>query len=857
MGTNFFQSVTVGAGGAWSRSAADGQSAIRQAASLRYVAPTGSRLYRGLAIRRPFDQWVLSIWGRSAGLEACATKGRASSFFIRLSSFGCLLLAAAVSPAQVVNFSSSAGNAGQGSALFAPFDQPAGMARDSAGNLYVTDSGNNCIREISGAGSVVSVFAGTPGVAGSNNGLPAFALFNQPVGLAVDGAGNVYVADSGNDTIREITTKGFVITLAGQVGVAGSVNATGTNALFNEPQGIALDANTNLYVADYGNDTVRVITPAGVVTTLAGLAGVPGSADGTGTSALFNEPQGVAVDGSTNVYVTDTANGTIRKITPGGTVTTLAGYAGNLGSSDGTGTNAQFYQPEGITLDSATNLYVADYFNQTIRKITPAGVVVTLAGSPGLAGSVDGVTNSARFWGPLGMVTDASTNLYVADHFNGTLREITLAGVVTTLAGSPSAASVDGPAASARFNLPVGAAVDSSGNVYVADSVNSTIRKITGGQVVTFAGSPGNFGSLDASGTNALLNGPQSVAVDTTGNIYVADTLNDSIRKISSQGAVTTFAGFPGSPGNVDGQGTNAQFFHPQGIAVDLSNNIYVADTGNNTIRKITSGGLVSTLAGLAGYFGSIDGTNSAVRFNGPQGLATDSSGNIYVADYNNEVIREITPAGQSSTLAGLAGVWGSVDGSNNTARFFGPAGVAVDAGGNVYIADSGNQTLRLMTPAGTNWVVTTVAGLPGAAGSANGSGSGVRFNFPTGVALDASEGVYVADSANNEVRVQGMADGANGLALLTDYILGISPNDPSTVLNFGIAPAANGFQTVFSPWTSGRTYQLQATTNLASPVWITVPNVTATQVGGQGVITGTNLTGSATFYRLAVQLSP
>jgi len=769
-----------------------------------------------------------------------------------------LLLSAILSPAQSITFNSSAGYAGPGFADgtggAAQFYQPAGLAMDSAGNLYVADSGNNTIRKIT-SGGVVSTFAGSPGIAGSTDG--ASALFNQPIGVAVDGAGNVYVTDSGNNTIRKITSTGVVTTLAGFAGMTGSVNGTGTNALFNQPQGIAVDTATNLYVADYGNHTIRLISPALAVTTLAGLPGVSGSTNATGTNALFYQPQGVAVDGSFNVYVTDTANGAIRKISPGGTVTTLAGLPGNLGASDGPGTNAQFYQPEGIALDSSLNLYVADYFNQTIRKITSAGVVTTLAGLASVSGSADGVTNHARFWGPLGLVADASANLCVADSFNGTLRKITPAGVVTTFAGSASAGSVDGANANARFNLPASAAVDSSGDVYVADSVNSTIRKITAGQVTTFAGSPGVFGSLDASGANAVFNGPQSVAVDSSGNVYVADTLNDTIRKITTAGAVSTFAGFPGSPGNVNGQGTNAQFYHPQGIALDKSNNVYVADTLNNTIRVITPGGLVSTLAGLSGYFGSIDGTNSAARFNSPAGIALDSSGNIYVADYNNNVIRQITPAGQTATLAGLAGVWGSADGMNNAARFFGPVGVAVDAGGNVCVADSGNHTLRLLTPSGTNWVVTTVAGLPGYSGGANGSGGMARFNFPEGIALDSANGVYVADSANNEVRLQAAAYGANGLSILTDYMLGISPNDPATVLDFSVTPVSNGFQALFSPLVSGRIYQLQSTTNLASQVWVNVPNLTVSQTGGQGAILCTNLTSPQAYYRLSVQLAP
>jgi sugar lactone lactonase YvrE len=738
-------------------------------------------------------------------------------------------------------------------------------------------------------------------------------------------------------------------------------------------------------------------------------------------------------------------------------------------------------------------------------------MVTTIAGSNGISGSADGTASAARFNGPLGMAVDSAANVYLADYYNGTIREITPGGTVTTLAGSASAGSGDGANATARFNFPSSVALDSSSNLYVADSANSTIRKITpNGQVTTFAGSPGVFGSLDNSGTNAVLNGPRSVAIDSANNVYVADALNHTIRKITPLGAVSTFAGSAGNPGTVDGQGTNAQFGGPQGIAVDSSNNVYVADTLNHTIRVITPAGSVSTLAGLAGSFGSADGTNSAARFNSPQGVAVDASGNVYVADFLNHEIREITPAGSVSTLAGLAGVWGSADGTNNTARFFEPQNVAVDANGYVYVSDSGNQTVRVLVPSGTNWIVTTAAGQAGAAGFANGSGMAARFNYPAGLAFDHSDNAYLADAANNTVRLQGLlslplfissvsivprpssaivywtttapsssqvaygltpaygsltvldptlvtnhaalltgltsnslyyfqissatiattattngtfsanadiimqspqavyagvwvadsvvtdnfspvykyanvappasaatatfaptivtpgqydvyiwyAEGsnrsmyapvtigyqggsysttinetlpgggwqllagdkpfaagttgfvrlgnsatdsnkvviadavmfvytagqdlpvngnvpawwlnlyfgtnavsssaiaANGYTLLSDYILGLSPIDPNSVLNFNVNPIHNGFKAVFSPFMGDRTYQLQVATNLANPAWTTVSNTTAIQTNGQGLIMVTNIVGTPVFYRLSVSLN-
>src|SRR6266540_3755481 len=375
-------------------------------------------------------------------------------------------------------------------------------------------------------------------------------------------------------------------------------------------------------------------------TTLASAVSIC-SADGTGSAARFWSASGVATDSSGNVYVADTLNNTIRKITPAGVVTTLAGLAGSYGSADGTGSAARFRGPSGVAVDSAGNVYVADTGSHTIRQVTPAGVVTTLAGLAGITGSADGTGRAARFYNPYGVGTDSSGNVYVADTENNTIRKITPAGVVTTLAGLAAiTGSDDGTGSAARFYFPWGVATDSSGNVYVAD--RSTIRKITPAAVVTtLAGEAGNGGSADGTGSAAQFSAPYGVATDSSGNVYVADTFNSTIRKITPAGVVTTLAGQAGSYGIADGTGSAARFHNPQGVATDSSGNVYVADSFNHTIRKITPAGVVTTLAGLAGSYGSADGTGSAARFYDPLGVATDSSGNVYVADAGNNTIRK------------------------------------------------------------------------------------------------------------------------------------------------------------------------------------------------------------------------
>jgi len=637
------------------------------------------------------------------------------------------------------------------SVILAKFNSPTATAVDISGNVYVADYFNHRIRMITPAGNVTTL-AGT-GTAGFQDGPGASAQFNYPIGVAVDRAKNVYVADSKNHRIRVITPAGVVSTLAG-TGIVGNTNGAGAVARFNSPSGVALDGNRNVYVADTYNNLFRKITPAGVVSTVAG-DGNFGYVDGPAATAEFSYPDYLAVDGPGNIYLTDRITNRIRKISRNGAVSTIAGTP-DAGIVDGPAASAKFHSPTGITVDAAGNLYISDPLNNRIRKLSTDGIVTTLTGSgDGFtpAGFADGPPDVAVFNQPQGLSVDAFGNLYLADFSNHRIRKISPVGNVITLAGTGDAGFADGRSFATQLASPMGLAIDPSGNVIVADFGNHRIRMITpAGIATTVAGSDlGLLGHGDGSAANALFGYPSGVAIAPSGYIYVADGANNNIRQVIPDGivpgGVVSSIGTLGTPGLVDGVAWVVQFNGPFGIAADASGNLYVADTWNNVIRKIDPFAVTTTFAGN-GTAGYIDGPGTAAEFNQPSALTVDNSGNVWVADTWNHRIRKITPAGVVSTFAGN-GTRGFLNGTGTTAEFSLPYGITVDHTRNLYIADYGNNMIRKITPAA---VVTTYAG-DGTQGWKDGPAASAEFSLPIGVCVDGNGNVYVGDMYNNMVR--------------------------------------------------------------------------------------------------------
>lgn len=637
-----------------------------------------------------------------------------------------------------------------GTGAAARFFSPRDVTTDAQGNIFIVDQGNHTIRKIAAAG-VVTTFAGSPGEEGSSDGIGNAARFNDPQSIVTDPNGNLFVADSGNHTIRKITPNGTVTTLAGLAGVTGNADGVGSAARFNRPQRIGIAANGVLFVADSGNRAIRKITPEGIVShyATASFAEIVGD-----VSLPFHA---LAVDAAGNVHAAQFAGGdtVTHQPTWGDNYTT---YSGSVSSFPSGGTPQALWLTSwrkyfdgrienhvctDLEFDSANNVIAVD--GPTIRRASLDRLSFMPLAGDGTLGSADGAAASAKFGFPIAFAYDRSGNLIIADTGNNVVRTLAPTGEVSTVAGlalERAAGTADGSGAAARFAGPIGTAVDATGNVYVTDASTHCIRRITpSGVVTTLAGTPGQSGTDDGAGTAAKFNGPRGLALGPDGALYVSDTNNHTIRRVALDGTTSTFAGRASTKGWDDGPRATAHFWLPYGLGFDSSGNLYVVSA--STVRKITPAGEVSTLAGFKSESGYVDDIGHAARFTFPYALTVDSSGSIYVTEAPPSPaiarIRKISSAGNVTTLTGAEK--GYADGALPSARFDVPSGIVVDANRNLFVTEYANQVIRKITATGA---VSTVAGLLDAAGDVDGIGRKARFVYPQGIAIDASGALYV-----------------------------------------------------------------------------------------------------------------
>ena len=613
----------------------------------------------------------------------------------------------------------------------------------------------------------------TTAIGGGPNGIPATnANLYNPYGVAVDTSGNFYIAAYNQNRVFKVNASGTISVVAGSgaQGYAGDgvTGGAGIASLYH-PFAVTVDGTGIVYIADQGNCVVRKVDTAKTITTIAGIAGSCGySGDGgKGTAAQIYFPQGLALDASGDLFIGDSANCVVRKLVLG--TNTISTYAGNhtcgYSGDSGPALNAELYTPSGLATDSSSNLFIADASNCVIREvIKTSNKILTVGGNHTCGFSGDGAAATSASMNQVFGLAVLGTTVTFADYYNQRVRQFTVGGNMNTVAGNGVACAgtcgEGGSATSAQLYYPLDVAETSSGLIYIANNDNYVIDSFTaGGNLNLAAGNHSyNLETLvsGAPATGVELNYPYGIFDDSAGNVYVNDSHNFMVREdVKSSGLVNFFAGNGtyGYSGD-GGAATSAELTYNYGVAKDSVGNVYIADTSNCLVRKVTAGGTISTFAGLlvnnsprCGYTGDGGSATSAELYN-PYGIAVDSKGNVYLTDYVEDVVRKVS-GGVITTIAGIGGLQGySGDGGAATsALLYGPTSLAVDPAGNVFIADTNNCRVREINVA-TN-VINTVAGTGNCAFTGDGLAIANGITYPQGIAVDANDNLFIGDYAN------------------------------------------------------------------------------------------------------------
>jgi uncharacterized protein (TIGR03437 family) len=653
-------------------------------------------------------------------------------------------------------------------AVSASIGDPPRVAVDAVGNLYFGSM--HSVFKVDLTGNITRIAGnGQSGYSG-DGGIATAAQLEYPDGIAVDAAGNVYVADLTAQVVRLIAPNLTISTYAG-LGTAGYTGDGGPaiQAQLNAPTGLALDAAGNLYIADSGNHAVRKVSKSGVIGTTAGI-GSPGySGDGgAATSAALDQPEGVAVDASGLLYIADTFNNRVRVVAPGGIIQTVAGTGISSFSGDGgPAANAALFLPTDVATDSGGDLYIADYGNSRIRQVAQGNIQTVVGSSETTVIFNLAPATTIRLNGPTGLAVDGSGDIFIAEGGIGTgtglgmgdykIWKINGVGVVSTAAGNgiENYSGDGGPATAAQMNTPSNMVLDAVGNLYIADSANNRVRRVSpGGVIVTVAGTGvAGYSGDGGPAAGAMLSNPEGLASDADGNVYIADTGNNRIRKLLPSGTIISIAGNGNAAFFGDGGPANSASIHaPEALYSAGGGHIYIADTGNQRIRELLPDGTIVTVAGngVQGVAGD-GGAATAAQLSLPAGVTLDPAGNIYIADRGNNRVRLVSTSGTISTFAGAATFALGDGGPATGAQLSAPASVALDAAGNVYIADSGHNRIRVVS----GGAIGTLAGTGVCCYEGDGGpASAAQLNSPWGLVMDTSGRLFVADSGYNAIRL-------------------------------------------------------------------------------------------------------
>lgn len=678
---------------------------------------------------------------------------------------------------------------------------PAYAATDAAGNIYVSDSYYDRIFRIAPSGAVTS-FAGTDTGFGGDGGAPAAARFNGVSGLAVSASGDLYVCDRRNARVRKISGSA-ITTVAGNGSFTPAPDGSqATSGGAGSATGIALDNAGNFYFSDASNHIVRKVDSAGVVTTVAGVAGRAGfSGDGgPATAATLQGPGGIALDGQGNLYIADSGNNRVRRVNAQGRIDTVVGtgVAGETGDS-GPAVSAQINVPTDVVVSRDGDLFLTSRSGGRVRRLRGT-TISTVAGG----GNGRNFPSSARLFDlalPNALALTAAGDLLVLDDGRRQLYRINVAADSIQLAAGAIAAEAagdNGPAVQSALLQPIGVAVDPDGNVYVSDVVDNRIRRIApNGSITTFAGN-GTLGQTEGGARSAELGRPRGMALDRNRNLYVAATWGGYVRRISPNGLVSNFAGgsATGFAGD-NGPAASARLNAPASVAIDRDDNVYIADSANNRIRRVTPNGNINTFAGAGtrGFAGD-GGPAFSAQLSAPLGVAVDAQGNVFIADTGNHRVRRVDRSGNISTVAGTG------EPGTGAAQLWLPSGLAFDAAGNLLIAMQGGGQLRALMRDGS---LTVVAGTGSSGFSGDGGrADGAQLAGMNGITVGPDGSIFVVDTNNERVRkleLQRLT--AGGVLNRASRSPGpVAPHQIVIIQGIGLGPAA---EVTATPDASGR----------------------------------------------------
>jgi sugar lactone lactonase YvrE len=672
----------------------------------------------------------------------------------------------------------------------APLNRPISVAIGPDGSVYVAQS--YTIARITPDG-ILSRFAGLNTNVFSGDGGPALnAGVQSPLGMVFDSAGNLFYSDRLSNRVRRIDTNGIITTFAGngQQASAGD-NGQATSASLFSPAGLRLDAAGNLYIADVGAGRIRRVDTSGIITTFAG--GAASLQDGVpATQTLLSGPVALDFDAAGNLYILEQNRGRVRKVTPGGIITTVAGAgAAGFSGDGGPAINAQFNAPIALKVDASGNVYVGDTNNRRVRRFTPGGNIATVVGNGLYRFSPDGAPATLSFLkDPTRVAVAPNGRLHITDAGDARIRRVEANGTLTTVAGTGQSVFTPGkgpfPAASTSITAADGLTFDPQGNLYFVES--GLIRRVTpDGMMTTYAGggsqNPGNEGPA----TSAQLFGPAALATDRSGTLYFSEASIGRIRKVTADGIIHAVAGM-GSQGFADGPAAQAQFNNPRGLTLDAAGNLYIGDLSNNRVRKLDTNGNVTTYAGTGQTSTLGDGGPAALaNFSAPTDLAFDAAGNLLIMDQFHFRVRSVSPSGTISTLAGNGAIAFTGDGGPaQAASLNNPFGVAVDNAGNIYVADRSNFRVRIIPKA-----LPTLTAAP----------ASLSFAVRSGDAPPKPQQVSLASSVVGlpyTITINGSFLAVNASSAVTPATLDVTVNPAS------LAPGTYPATITFTPGVSG-----------------------------------------------------